>query len=116
MSESAAVGSTKRPTKTLYEKYVTPKLIKDVKFFAVSFLVMCAILFHYAYIMRQLYLDPYMPMTKIAPHAVLFIGGTFGLGYLLLFVYYPKVYAEEIAKDKAEVAKAEAAIAAKKNK
>ncbi|KAG7660681.1 uncharacterized protein J8A68_005798 [[Candida] subhashii] len=91
-----------RQKKSLIETYVTPKFKKDLKFGAVAFVLMCIGIFHYAYIMRQLVLDPYMEKKRLIPLVIVFLVNVIFLGYLLLWKAYPIVYAEEIAQEKAE--------------
>ncbi|KAK6455519.1 uncharacterized protein RJT20DRAFT_3192 [Scheffersomyces xylosifermentans] len=99
--------ATKNAPKTLFEEYLTPKFFKDVRFALYSFVVMVIIIFHYAWIMRQLVLNPYLPRLRSLFYFTLFGIDVVIVGYVLLFVLYPQVYAEEIALEKAALEKKE---------
>lgn len=85
-------------TKT--SSFFTPKLMHDAQFSAVSFITMIFILWHYALIMRQLLFDPYMELTVIFVHGLLFVLNLAVSGYVLLYVVYPYIYREELKEDK----------------
>lgn len=86
---------------SLVEQYVTPKVIKDAKFGAVSFIAMVLVIFHYAWIMRQMLL--YQPDgVTLAWYFALFGADCLALGWVVLSKVYPIVYAEEIQQDKEE--------------
>ncbi|RLV93401.1 hypothetical protein JA1_002499 [Spathaspora sp. JA1] len=93
----------RRAQPSLYEEYITPKLKKDLTFGLVGFLGMCMGIFHYAYIMKQWLMDPYMSYTKLGVYAVTFIVHVFISIYFYLVKYYPVVYADEIAQENAEL-------------
>ncbi|EGW32472.1 uncharacterized protein SPAPADRAFT_61541 [Spathaspora passalidarum NRRL Y-27907] len=106
------------PYEVYIKPYVTPKLKKDLSFGLVGFLGMCVGIFHYAYIMKEWLMNPYMENTKLAIHFAGFFLHVFVSIYFYLFKYYPVVYAEEIAEEQAELEelrKKDAEIKSRKN-
>ncbi|ODV77977.1 uncharacterized protein CANTADRAFT_23088 [Suhomyces tanzawaensis NRRL Y-17324] len=91
-----------------FAQYLTPKLVKDIKFGIVTFVVMVVLIFHYAWIMRQLVILPELPNSTLGLYFGLFFIDVGVLGYLLLGKYYYHVYAEEIAQEKKELEEAKA--------
>lgn len=74
----------------------TKKLIKDIKMTIAAMLVLAVILSHYAFIMRQFVLYRDIPWIICISYFAGFGVVTYALGYLLLSVVYPRIYAEEI--------------------
>lgn len=84
----------------MIKENVTPKMVKDIKFTISGSIVMILILFHYAWIMKRLLMNPYLSMSWIIAYFVIFGSNVLFLGYVLLFVLYPIIYKEEIEQEK----------------
>ncbi|KAK6463939.1 hypothetical protein DFJ63DRAFT_333535 [Scheffersomyces coipomensis] len=87
----------------ILKSYITPKFIKDLKFGFFTFLFMCVMLFHYAFIMKTWLYDPYMALYKLAAHFVFFFAHISFWGYILYQYSYKVVYREDIEQEKAEL-------------
>ncbi|CUM51647.1 unnamed protein product [Debaryomyces tyrocola] len=79
---------------------VTPKMVKDIKFAVSGSIIMILILFHYAWIMKRLLMNPYLSISWIICYFVIFGANVLSLGYVLLFVLYPIIYKEELEQEK----------------
>ncbi|EMG46075.1 hypothetical protein SBY92_001188 [Candida maltosa Xu316] len=92
--------ASRKPRKSLYEEYITPKLIKDTKFFIAGLTVMTIHIFHYLSIMKYWMTHPRVSKYTLVFHFAIFIVDVIILYYLYLFKLYPILYAEEIAAEK----------------
>lgn len=90
------------PLQKLYNDYITPKFWKDVKFGIITFIAMCAVLFHYAWIMRQLLTNRDITYEKGTTYFVVLGINCYVMGYIVLKKAYPIIYKEEIANEKKE--------------
>ena len=108
MSDSASLKSpASRPKRSnlpfisieMIKENVTPKMIKDIKFAASGSIVMILILFHYAWIMKRLLMNPYLSISWIISYFIIFGVNVLSLGYILLFVLYPIIYKEELEQE-----------------
>lgn len=79
---------------------ITPKVIKDIKFSFSGFIVLVLILFHYAWIMKKLLINPYIPTQTIVMYFAIFGANVVFLVYVLLYVIYPIVFKEEIEEER----------------
>lgn len=91
----------------MIKENVTPKMVKDIKFATSGSIVMILILFHYAWIMKRLLMNPYLSMSWIIAYFVIFGSNVLFLGYVLLFVLYPIIYKEELKQEKMDKNKKE---------
>lgn len=91
----------------MIKKNVTPKMIKDIKFAISGSIVMILILFHYAWIMKRLLINPHLSISWIIAYFVIFGADVLSLGYVLLFVLYPIIYNEELEQEKMDTNKKE---------
>ncbi|CAK7897293.1 hypothetical protein CAAN1_04S03158 [[Candida] anglica] len=94
--------AVKGAEKVKEEPFITEKMKADGIFMVGSFLVVVWLLFHYAMIMRKLLRNPYMETSEIAIHGGLFVIDLVVSVYLVLAVFYPYVYADEIKKEQEE--------------
>lgn len=109
MSDSTSLASPiARPKRSnppflsieMIKEHVTPKMVKDIKFTIFGSIVMILILFHYAWIMKRLLINPYLSMSWIIAYFLIFGSNVLFLGYVLLFVLYPIIYKEEVEQEK----------------
>lgn len=108
MSTSTPVSPTAGPKRSnksflsieMIQEKLSPKTIKDIKFAMSGSIVMILILFHYAWIMKRLLMNPYLSFWWIITYFIIFGVDVLILGYVLLFVIYPTIYKEEIEQDR----------------
>ena len=96
MSTTNKANSSPHPS--LLQKYITPKLIKDIKFFVVGVVLMTITIVHYVLIIKKWMLNPDISTTELSLYF-----GTFAISELFLwYLYFSKftmiIYKEEIAQ------------------
>ncbi|RCK64132.1 hypothetical protein Cantr_10708 [Candida viswanathii] len=92
--------NSRSATKSLLETYITPKLIKDAKFFVAGLAIMTIHIFHYLSIMKLWLYNPELSTSTLLGHFALFFADVIVLYYLFFTKLYPTIYAEEIALEK----------------
>ena len=83
---------------SLIQQYITPKLIKDAKFFLVGVAVMTTTIFHYLWIIKKWMLNPTITMFELGAHFVVFAILQLFVWYLYLFKLTGVIYKEELAE------------------
>lgn len=66
--------------------------LKDLKFCVATFFAIVIAIFHYAWIMRQLVLNPDLPRSTIARYLVPLLGTVAVCILVLAKIVYPKIY------------------------
>ncbi|RCK63458.1 hypothetical protein Cantr_09694 [Candida viswanathii] len=92
--------NSRSATKSLLETYITPKLIKDAKFFVAGLIIMTIHIFHYLSIIKLWLYNPDLSTSTLLGHFALFLADVIVLYYLFFTRLYPVIYAEEIALEK----------------
>lgn len=85
---------------------LSDKNLKDVKFSAAGFVVLCIILSHYAWTMRQMVLYRDLSYTRLTIYFVSVAITAVVTLTVLMKVVYTKIYAAELAQEKVEKEKA----------
>lgn len=88
--------STAQPS--LIQQYITPKLIKDIKFFLVGVVVMTVTIFHYLWIIKRWMINPNIATVELSGHFVVFAIVQLFIWYLYLFKFTATIYKEELAE------------------
>lgn len=84
------------------EPLITAKAIKDLKMGFVGFAVMIIILFHYAWIMKQMLMHRDITKLALIFYFILFGINVFALCYGLLYFAYPYIYKEELEQERVD--------------
>lgn len=81
-------------------EYVGEDNMKDIKLSLAAFVAIVVMIFHYAYIMKQMITDVEMSSQTMYTHFALF-GVTVVVSIAILVKYaYPRIYADNISEEK----------------
>lgn len=100
MAKATNTDTTKN--KKVRQRFITPKIKQDALFIIISFSIMVILIFHYAWIMKQLLIREDMSKLKTAQLFLSFFFNAYVLMYLLLNIVYPRIYKDSLSKKKAE--------------
>ncbi|KAI5967655.1 hypothetical protein CANMA_002835 [Candida margitis] len=98
MSSNAGSQASSTIQPTLIQQYITPKLIKDVKFFLAGVVVMTVTIFHYLWIIKKWMMNPTISTFELSSHFVVFAIVELFIWYLYLFKLTTVIYEEELAQ------------------
>lgn len=97
---SSPQKSTQKTTSQLITEYMGEDNLKDIKFSFAAFLAILVMIFHYAWIMRQMLRDFDMPSRTMYAHF-----GVFGITVVstitvLVKYAYPRIYTQVVSEEK----------------
>ncbi|CCE87153.1 Piso0_005694 [Millerozyma farinosa CBS 7064] len=98
----AATNTNATRGKRVKQEFITPKMKQDAFFIIISFIIMVILIFHYAWIMKQLLTREDTSKLKTAQLFVSFFVNAYVLMYILLNIVYPRVYKNSLSKRKAD--------------
>ncbi|CCE86047.1 Piso0_005694 [Millerozyma farinosa CBS 7064] len=96
----AATDTNGTKGKRVKQEFITPKIKQDAFFILISFVIMVILIFHYAWIMKQLLSREDMNKVKTAQLFLLFFVNAYVIMYILLNIVYPRVYKDSLSKRK----------------
>lgn len=98
----AATNTNTAKKRRVKQDFITPKMKQDALFIIISFVIMVILIFHYAWIMKQLLTREDMSKLKTAQLFLSFFVNAYVHMYILLNIVYPRVYKDSLSKKKAD--------------